>query len=211
MVYTVTFTFTDREGGAMSVVKEKVTVRAGATVRGTVRPGSAVPGMPAIVGVHVSGVTRVPLDEAPGAAGPCPASGVRITADDGDAAMGLRVVGLTVVNCGSSPYHLDGYPQLTLLDDGREPVDGVKVVEGGKGVALLDGFDAPPAPVTLAPGQSARAGIMWRNTTGSGTAVNVPYVEVRAKAGAAPVMVTPHLDLGTTGKLGVSAWKPATG
>jgi hypothetical protein len=47
---------------------------------------------------------------------------------------------------------------------------------------------------------------MWRNTTHSGTAVNVPYVRVRAEQGADPVTVTPHLDLGTTGKLAVRAW-----
>nr|MDT0526073.1 DUF4232 domain-containing protein [Streptomyces sp. DSM 41633] len=50
-------------------------------------------------------------------------------------------------------------------------------------------------------------GLVWRNTTESGTPVNVPYVQVRAKAGAEPVTVTPGLDLGTTGKLGVRPWK----
>ena len=42
-----------------------------------------------------------------------------------------------------------------------------------------------------------------------GTPVNVPYVRVRAKEGADPVIVTPGLDLGTTGKLGVRPWKRA--
>ncbi|MEU8054607.1 DUF4232 domain-containing protein [Microbispora bryophytorum] len=69
-------------------------------------------------------------------------------------------------------------------------------------------FDDPPQPVTLKPGQSASAGLMWRNTVtaGVGAPVNVPYVRVNAKGGARPVMVTPELDLGTTGKLGVSSW-----
>jgi hypothetical protein len=48
---------------------------------------------------------------------------------------------------------------------------------------------------------------VWRNTTEFGTPVNVPYVRVRAKAGADPVIVTPNLDLGTTGKLGVTSWQ----
>lgn len=37
--------------------------------------------------------------------------------------------------------------------------------------------------------------------------MNVPYVRVRAKAGADPVIVTPNLDLGTTGKLEVTPWQ----
>jgi hypothetical protein len=212
MTYTVGFTFTDAAGGAMSNVKETVaSVAAGATVRRTVRLDTTQVGAASVVGVRINQVTRVPADEAPATAGSCPASGVRLTADDGDAAMGLRVVGLRLVNCGTSPYRLDGYPQLTLLDASREKVDGVTIVKGGGDIALVSGFDDPPAPVTLQPGESATAGLMWRNTTTDGTPVNVPYVRVRAKAGAAPVMVTPRLDLGTTGRLGVSAWKPATG
>ncbi|MFD0395823.1 hypothetical protein ACFQ3Z_42310 [Streptomyces nogalater] len=39
--------------------------------------------------------------------------------------------------------------------------------------------------------------------------MNVPYVRVRAREGADPVTVTPHLDLGTTGKLGVRPWQKA--
>ncbi len=69
--------------------------------------------------------------------------------------------------------------------------------------------DRPAGPVTLKPGESALATLVWRNTTQFGTAVNVPYVRVRAKAGAAPVIVSPNLDLGTTGKLGVTAWRLA--
>lgn len=37
--------------------------------------------------------------------------------------------------------------------------------------------------------------------------MNAPYVEVTAKPGAKPVTVTPELDLGTTGRLGVGPWK----
>ena len=61
--------------------------------------------------------------------------------------------------------------------------------------------------MTLKPGQSASAGLMWRNTVTDGTSVHLPYVRVNAKAGAPTVMLTPELDLGTTGKLGVSPWK----
>ncbi|GHB25613.1 lipoprotein [Streptomyces viridiviolaceus] len=203
--YTITFTLTDAQGGAMSNTEETVAaVGAGRTVGRTLEP---VSGRVEAGQVRITDVKRVPSDEAPAPAGTCPPSGVRLTADDGDAAMGLRVVGLRLENCGTRPYSLDGYPVLGLLDEDHEPVDGIGIVRGGEGVALVDGFDDPPRPVTLRPGEAASSGLMWRNTTGSGEAVNVPYVRVGARPGADPVMVAPDLDLGTTGKLGVSAWR----
>ncbi|MFD9319151.1 DUF4232 domain-containing protein [Streptomyces sp. NPDC060053] len=208
LTYTVRFDFTTSAGEVMS--NEKVTVRsvgAGRTVRGTVRPGMLAPGASPVTTVKVGEVTKVPADEAPTEAGVCPPSGIRVAADDGDAAMGLRVVGLVLENCGQRDYTLDGYPQVSLLDEDHEPVDGVKIFKGSGGISTVTGFDDPPRPVTLKPGERASAGLMWRNTTGSGTAVDVPYVRVRARSDAAPVTVTPHLDLGTTGKLGVSPWR----
>lgn len=64
--------------------------------------------------------------------------------------------------------------------------------------------------MTLKPGERAYAVLVWRNTTEAGTPVNAPYVRVWAKPGARPVTVTPELDLGTTGKLGVGPWKKDT-
>ncbi|WP_420711551.1 DUF4232 domain-containing protein [Streptomyces sp. NRRL F-4489] len=115
-------------------------------------------------------------------------------------------------NCGTRPYTLEGYPLLELLDGDLRPVHGITLLHGSGEITTGDGTDERPRPVTLAPGGSATAGLVWRNTTESGTPVNVPQVRVRAKAGADPVIVTPHLDLGTTGKLGVKPWvraKPA--
>ncbi|MEU4872209.1 DUF4232 domain-containing protein [Streptomyces sp. NPDC021608] len=210
LTYTVLFDFTSGAGGAVS--NQKVTVGPvgpGRTVRATVRMESLPPGAPSVKGVKVGEVTSVPAAEAPSAAGVCPPSGIRVTADDGDAAMGLRVVGLILENCGDRDYTVKGYPRLTLLDEDHRPVDGVRILHGGGDIALVPGFDDPPRAVTLAPGERASSGLMWRNTTGSGTAVGVPYVRVRATPDAAPVMITPHLDLGTTGKLGVGAWRRA--
>jgi hypothetical protein len=154
-------------------------------------------------------VTKVPASEAPAAPGTCPASGIRVSADKGDAAMGLRVVGLHLDNCGTRDYTVDGYPLLELLDDDLKHVDGVEILDGSSEITTGAGADKPPRPVTLRPGESATAGLVWRNTTEFGAAVNVPYVRVRAKAGADPVIVTPNLDLGTTGKLGVRPWEKA--
>ncbi|MFE2291239.1 DUF4232 domain-containing protein [Streptomyces sp. NPDC059452] len=210
LTYTVIFTFMSSDGGAMA--NETATVRdvgPGKTARGTVRAEALPPGAPPVTQAKVFRVTKVPASEAPADPGTCPASGIRVSADQGDAAMGLRVVGLHLENCGTRDYTVHGYPLLKLLDSGLKPIDGVKILEGSGEITTGAGPDEPPRPVTLGPGEAATAGLVWRNTTESGTPVNVPHVQVRAKAGAEPVTVTPNLDLGTTGKLGVRPWKKA--
>ncbi|SED82075.1 Protein of unknown function [Streptomyces misionensis] len=207
LTYTILFDFTTDAGEVMGNRRETVrSLAPGATRRGTVRLGAPAPGSSRVSRVKVAQVTRVPAAEAPPAPGQCPPSGVRLTADDGDAAMGLRVVGLHLENCGKRDYALDGYPLLELLDEDLAPVRGVRIVHGSGGVSPDARFDEPARPLVLKPGDSAVSGLMWRNTTGFGTPVDVPYVRVRAERGAAPVTVTPHLDLGTTGKLAVRAW-----
>ncbi|WP_320780074.1 DUF4232 domain-containing protein [Streptomyces sp. CRN 30] len=210
MTYTVVFTFMDAGGRAMANQTETVRdVGPGKTVRGTVAMEKLAVLTSSVTQARVLQVSKVPADEAPAAPGTCPASGVRVGVDEGDAAMGLRVVSLHLDNCGTQTYTVEGYPRLELLDDGFEPVDGVAVLDGTGEISTGLGSDGPPVPVTLEPGESATAGLAWRNTTEFGTAVNVPHVRVRAKEGAEPVTVTPHLDLGTTGKLGVGPWKKA--
>ncbi|MEU3909955.1 DUF4232 domain-containing protein [Streptomyces sp. NPDC029721] len=207
LAYTILFDFTTDGGQVMANTQETVrSVGPGATVRGTVRLGAPGPGSSGVTRVKVTRVTKVPAAEAPPASGECPPSGIRITADDGDAAMGLRVVGLRLENCGKRDYALEGYPVLELLDKDRSPVEGVRIVQGSGGITTGTGFDEPARPLVLKPGESALSGLMWRNTTGSGDVVDVPYVRVRAVRGADPVTMTPHLDLGTTGLLAVRAW-----
>ncbi|MFF9219676.1 DUF4232 domain-containing protein [Streptomyces viridosporus] len=210
LTYSVVFTFMSGDGGAVTNRTETVRdVGPGQTVRGTVRAGELPPTAPRVTQVEVLEVTKVPAGEAPAEPGTCPASGVRISADEGNAAMGLRVVSLHLDNCGTRTYTVAGYPLLELLDDGLEPVDGVEILDGSGEITTGAGPDEQPRPVTLEPGESATAGLVWRNTTEFGTPVNVPHVRVRAKEGADPVTVTPHLDLGTTGKLGVRPWEKA--
>ncbi|MFE9899307.1 DUF4232 domain-containing protein [Streptomyces achromogenes] len=208
--YSVVFTFLSGDGGAVALQTETVRdVGPGQTVRGTVRAGQLPSAAPRVTGAKVFRVTKVPVGEAPAGPGTCPASGVRVSADKGDAAMGLRVVGLHLDNCGERAYTVEGYPLLELLDDSLRPVDGVRILHGSGEITPGAGPDEPPRPVTLKPGESATAALVWRNTTGFGTPVNVPHVRVRAREGAEPVTVTPHLDLGTTGKLGVRPWEKA--
>lgn len=210
LTYSVVITFMSADGGAMA--NQTATVRdvgPGKTVRGTIRAGELPPSTPRVTQAKVLEVHKVPSNEAPAAPGTCPASGIRVSADQGDAAMGLRVVGLHLDNCGKRDYSVDGYPVLELLDDDLKHVDGVKILDSGGEVTPGSGDDRPAGPVTLGPGESATASLVWHNTTEFGTAVNVPYVRVRAKAGAGPVIVTPNLDLGTTGKLEVTPWQKA--
>lgn len=207
MTYTVTFEVRDPSGEVLSHPEKTVesvpagrTVPAQADVAEPMAPGGATQ-------VQIGEVHSVPADEAPSTGGPCPPAGVRLYADRGDAAMGLRVVGLHLENCGTGVHRLNGYPRLQLLDEDHEVVSGVRIHRGGAAIASGTGADNPPRALALRPGEGAMTLLVWRNTVKAGEAVNVPYVRVWAKAGAAPVTVTPELDLGTTGELGVGAWQ----
>ncbi|WP_367320320.1 DUF4232 domain-containing protein [Streptomyces sp. HUAS ZL42] len=176
LTYTVLFDFTTGAGEVMSNKRETVrSVGPGRTVRGTVALGVLPRGAARVTSVKVAEVTKVPTAEEPGV---CTSAGIRVTADEGDAAMGLRVVGLRLENCGTGDYTLEGFPASSLLDEDHEPVDGVEVLHGSGGIATVTGFDDPPRPLTLKPGEYATASLMWRNTTGAGRAVNAPYVRL---------------------------------
>ncbi|GGR33013.1 lipoprotein [Streptomyces netropsis] len=208
--YMITFEFLSDSGEALTNTKQTVpSVKPGRTVKRTVVM-SGLPSHPrGAARVRIAEVRSVPAGEAPSDKGTCPPSGVRVYADDGDAAMGLRVVSLHLENCGARTHRLNGYPQLQLLDERHKPVDSVKILHGGSAIATGTGADGAPQQLDLKPGERAYAGLVWRNTVGGGAGdpVNAPYVRVWEKPGAAPVMVSPELDLGTTGKLGVGPWK----
>ncbi|MFG3699768.1 DUF4232 domain-containing protein [Micromonospora sp. NPDC047620] len=155
--------------------------------------------------------TGAPTATASEAATDCPASGVRITSPGSSAAMGLRALSLRLVNCGTKPYPLNGYPALRLFDGDGNPIP-VRVVEGAK--EITSGFDDPPRPLTLRPGEQAGAAVLWRNlvTDPSVVATDGERLEVAPAAGRPAQLVGPDgpIDLGNTGRIGVSAWKTAT-
>ncbi|MDQ1035180.1 hypothetical protein QFZ75_001596 [Streptomyces sp. V3I8] len=135
----------------------------------------------------------------------CPKSGLRFAADRGDAAMGLRAMGLDVTNCGDRPYTLNGYPAVTVLDGSGDPFPGVRTVEGTDQVPMAP-EDPGPRPLTLAPGRSAHAALYWRmhNTPGV-------YLRVAPRQGDTTVTVQPPypLDIGPENVLGTTAWQPS--
>ncbi|WP_189858392.1 DUF4232 domain-containing protein [Streptomyces poonensis] len=143
----------------------------------------------------------------------CPASGVRIHPGLVEAAMGLRAMTVTLTNCGEQPYRLNGYPELQVLDEQREALD-VRIIQGAE--PITTGVPDPgPHPVTLRPGESARTGLVWRNTVTDVTtnAVNGPYLRVTPAEGESSQVLTVDggVDLGNTGRLGATAWEKDPG
>lgn len=140
---------------------------------------------------------------------------MRLSEESGDAAMGLRLEGYQLVNCGSDPYVLEGYPEVRLLDRKGQPVE-VSVGHGSAPITSeVPAVDARPERVALAPGQAASVVLLWRNLV---TDVTVPAVEgwvleVTPKPGAPrlSLRLTRPVDLGNTGRLAVGPWRAASG
>lgn len=140
----------------------------------------------------------------------CPPEGVRLEVGEGDAAMGLRVLGITLVNCGPRTYRLNGYPAMRPLGADRAALK-VQVLHGVKQILGSMPWDAAPEPVTLEPGQRAGTAVAWRNTYDDTRQppVTVTFLDITPQAGrpAQTVAPTGGLDLGSTGRFGVAAWR----
>ncbi|MFI2710211.1 DUF4232 domain-containing protein [Micromonospora sp. NPDC018662] len=154
------------------------------------------------------GVEAAPSTPPPSTPPPCTPEGIRITELGVSAAMGLRAMGLELVNCGNQPYELRGHPAVKLRDADGDPIT-VRIIPGAKGIT--SGFDAPPTRLVLRPGERAGAALLWRNTVTDPTVVATAgaQLDVAPVAGrpTQPVALDGPIDLGNTGRLGVSAWK----
>ncbi|MER5219278.1 DUF4232 domain-containing protein [Streptomyces flaveus] len=142
----------------------------------------------------------VPVQEESG----CPSSGVRIGTELVQGAMGLRATSLTLTNCGSRPYELNGYPSIQVLDEAGAPLTGVRTVEGTDEVSMAP-EDPGPEPLTLAPGESAYASLYWRMNNEKGIYLRVAPMEGRE---VTTVRAEDYLDIGPDNVLGTSPWKP---
>ncbi|WP_174536250.1 DUF4232 domain-containing protein [Micromonospora chalcea] len=142
----------------------------------------------------------------------CSPEGIRITGLGVSAAMGLRAMGLDLVNCGDRPYELHGYPAVALRDADGDAIT-VRIIPGA--APITAGFDHPPTRIVLAPGERAGAALIWRNlvTDPSVVATAGTELDVAPSTGrpAYPVALDGPIDLGNTGRLGVSAWKRRDG
>ncbi|WP_232376677.1 DUF4232 domain-containing protein [Amycolatopsis aidingensis] len=134
-----------------------------------------------------------------------------VTLGTGDAAMGLRVLTIELTNEDTRPRTVRGYPSIRLRDAERDPIE-VRVRHGSGSIATMEDFDAGPSTLTLEPGGTAVAGLVWRNTVTDATvpATEGKYLEVAPMEGEAwqEVPLDAPVDLGNTGELGVSAWAP---
>ncbi|GAA4949377.1 DUF4232 domain-containing protein [Actinoplanes utahensis] len=140
----------------------------------------------------------------------CPPEGVRFEVGEGDAAMGLRVLGIKLINCGSETYRLNGYPAVRPLDEDLTKLK-VRILHGVTEITGTMPWDGPPKPVTLEPGQQAGTAVAWRNTYDDvrQPPVRVEFLDIAPLAGRPSRIVDPRggLDLGSTGRFGVSAWR----
>ncbi|MFE2845601.1 DUF4232 domain-containing protein [Streptomyces scopuliridis] len=148
-----------------------------------------------------------PSDPEPWAAtgtGRCLASGVAVSHGEVNAAMGIRAVSIGLRNCGTKPYRVNGYPEIDVLDEDREPVD-LKLIHGNESTGAAD--DQGPRELTLAPGESVEAVLQWNNRiTESGGHATGSYVVIAAAPGEERGMLPLPVDIGTDGELRVTAW-----
>jgi hypothetical protein len=123
--------------------------------------------------------------------------------------MGLRVLRLELVNCGRTNITLHGYPAVRVLDADRKTLE-VKVTKGTSSISTIEKLEGAPRPVRLGQGHRAVAFVLWKNTY---TDPSVPPVQgahlhVVPAPGQAGQTVSPSggIDLGSTGKIGVTPW-----
>ncbi|WP_170324005.1 DUF4232 domain-containing protein [Cryptosporangium phraense] len=171
----------------------------------TLRPAAGPEAGPAARPAPAAPVATTPVP-APSSGPRCLDPGVEISVGETEGAAGLRLVTLQLRNCGTRPYTVQGYPVVTVLDaDGR--ATDVRTFHGTQHVYTLGRPDPPPRRVTLAPGERARAALIWRNlTTAAETVVVGEYLRVAPAPGAPAHRLTLHVDPGNTGTMAVSPW-----
>ncbi|MEV4517589.1 DUF4232 domain-containing protein [Dactylosporangium sp. NPDC049525] len=169
----------------------------------------AHPTGPAAARPDVSFATTTPAPSPSDAVVPTPAClapGVALSVGEVDAAMGLRAVGLTLRNCGTATYTVNGYPAVDVLGADRSVLD-VAVLDGTSNVATIERYDVPPRRVDVPPGGTAVAVLVWRNlTTDAATVAKGAYLSVAPAKGQPRHTLTLMVDPGNTGKLAVSPW-----
>lgn len=151
----------------------------------------------------VDGRAEPPPETAVGAAPVC-VQGARITAGETNGAAGLRATGIELHNCGKQPFDVDGYPVVDVLDAERVRLD-VRAVHGddqtGRGPVA-------PVRITVRPGESVRASLVWRNLT-TGAAVTGAFLSVAVAAGQPRHELPMVVDVGSTGRVSVGPWTAA--
>ncbi|MEU0158378.1 DUF4232 domain-containing protein [Streptomyces sp. NPDC006261] len=161
-------------------------------------PPSATP--PPVADVPAQGPDPSP---APAPTGECPASGAVVTMGEVLATMMSRAVVLTLTNCGSKPYRVDGYPSVQALGEDGERLP-VKVNPAGSQF----GRDQGPEALTLKPGATVKSMLAWVSTQEGGELVMADALELAAApdAGARVYPLEGH-DIRYMDELNITAWR----
>ncbi len=131
----------------------------------------------------------------------CLDTGVTVSSGPVEAALGHRAIVVTLTNCGAAPRTLTGYPEVRLLDKEKQPM-AVQVEHGSSYMAIDPGV----APQTVQPGGTLLSVVSWSNTVTVGSPEAGAYVTVSAAKGEPEQRIVVDTDLGTTGKLTLTAW-----
>lgn len=172
--------------------------RAPAPSGGPVAAGTPEPS--AVPSGGVAPAAPVPTAALPG---PCPASGARVDMGPVETAMFARAVVLTLVNCGTEPYRVDGYPSVRVFDENgdRLPVP----VNPGRS---MFGPDLGPESVVLKPGGTMKSVLAWVSTKEGGDLIESDSLRIAAApdAGALDFPLVGH-DLRLMDELNMTAWR----
>jgi len=135
----------------------------------------------------------------------CGPSGVLVEPGGINAAMGTRVLKLSLVNCGKQPYRGNGSPVVRPLDEQGSTVE-LAIQAGANKVVTLVNVDDTPRAFTLRPGERATAVLAWHTR---GPSVAVPYLEVTPAAGvpAQILSVGGVTDLAGADRAAISPWQ----
>ncbi|MFE4328395.1 DUF4232 domain-containing protein [Streptomyces sp. NPDC056831] len=133
----------------------------------------------------------------------CPSSGVVVDMGEVQAALGHRAVGLTLTNCGSKPYRVDGYPSVRALDDAGDPLP----VPVNPGSSYM-GSDPGPKEVMLKPGQTMRSLLAWVSTPTGGDLIEGDALEIAPAPGLeARAFPLEGSDVRLLDELNMTAWR----
>ena len=136
----------------------------------------------------------------------CPSSGLVVDMGEVQAALGHRAVGLTLTNCGSKPYRVDGYPSVRVLDDEGEPLP-VKVNPGSSYM----GTDPGPKEIMLKPGKTLHSLLAWVSTATGGDLIEGDALEIAPAPGLeARTFPLEGSDVRLLDELNMTAWRTAS-
>ncbi|MCX5344326.1 DUF4232 domain-containing protein [Streptomyces atratus] len=139
----------------------------------------------------------------PTAGAGCPSFGVVVDMGEVEAALGHRAVGLTLTNCGSKPYRVDGYPSVRALDEAGDPLP----VPVNPGSSYM-GRDPGPKEVMLKPGETMRSLLAWVSTPTGGDLIEGDALEIAPAPGLeARTFPLEGSDVRLLDELNMTAWR----